>query len=236
MTETKPKAAPKPHTAPEPGKLAKIAIGTTQSLTATPANGQGEGIDPAKPGKWTVSSGAVVITSEDLTGPTVEIVGAMLGRAHVSYQQPVVLTQDQLAAAQIYGAGSDYMHSVETACGLSYDIEVVPEGAIDFPLAAPVPSSEKFDGLIPMTEPQEKASEKTPYGIGLNDLPVAPAPSFVNPYDDSSVARQSEDAVAKSSPEGQAKAAEEAEKEEKDAKKGQSAPAEHKAPAADHKK
>src|SRR5262245_7447385 len=154
MTETKPKAAPKPQTVPEPGKLAKLALGATLSLTATPGNGQGEGIDTTKPGKWSVSNGAVVITSEDLTGPTVEVVGAMLGHVHVSYQQPVVLTQDQLAAAQIYGAGSDYMHGVEAACGLSYDIEVVPEGSIDFPLSSPFASSEKFDGLIPMTEPQ----------------------------------------------------------------------------------
>jgi hypothetical protein len=215
-TETKTKK--KGEDKPEVGKLFKLKLGDTVSLSATAGGGQGGAIQAGEPGQWQSSSNALIITTEDKTGESVEVLGAAIGRGVVNYRQQPALTQEQLNTAQLFHPGSDQRAILDNSFGVGYEIEVVldPEDEV---LSAPV--TNPFDGLIPVTESQEEPSEKTPYGMGLNDKPVAPYPGMVSPTDFSTVARQSEDAVSKMQEQQLAKQGvkvEKADKSEKDKK------------------
>jgi hypothetical protein len=197
---------------PEIGKLFKLKLGEKVTLTATPGGGQGSAIKAGEPGQWQSSSNALIIDSEDLTGDSVEVLGAAIGRGVVNYRQLQPPTPELVGAASLFHPGSEQRVALDHSFGVGYEIEVVEDPDAD---PAETAAVHPFDGLIPVTESQEEPSEKTPYGMGLNDKPVAPYPGMVDPRDYSSVARQSEDAVAKSQEQDLAKLKEQTAKGEK---------------------
>jgi|SRR5580765_1938217 len=195
-----------------------LELGATTSLSAADAIADpNNDIEAGAPAKWTTTNACAVITTEDHTGDTVEVVGSSVGRTRVSYAQKVDISADDAIAAAF--AGAKYTDDVHDRHSVYFDVDVVPVGAAHEQLKkAAFMSSQKFDGLLPLNEVQEGPSEKTPYGMDQENKPVAPFPGMVSPFDDSSVARASEDAVANSSPEGIAKARDEAKKDGKDEK------------------
>jgi hypothetical protein len=225
-----------------PGETATLELGATLALSAAEAIADpNNDIETGRPALWSTTGNAVILATEDRTGDTMNVVGSSIGKSRVSYAQKVDISADDAMAAAF--AGAKYTDEVHSRHAVYWDIEVIPVGGAATQAAqaaAAAGSSLKFDGLLPMTEPQEGPSEKTPYGMDQENKPVAPFPGMVNPNDDSSVARQSEDAVAKGSPEGIAKAKEEAkdeaaakskqdEKDEKDEKKHEADEKKHEA-------
>ncbi len=161
-------------------------------------------------GRWGSTSSAVVIKSDDLQKEEVEIVGASIGKALVFFRQDVVLTPEETLATSLGAGAPDAKRQIEDQYAVAFDVEVVAKAKESAPKAGqkvtaagaaaaanqPLTSSNKFNGLLPMDESQEEPSERTPYGMDQENKPVAPFPGMVNPNDDSTVARQSENAVA----------------------------------------
>jgi len=151
-----------------------------------------KGTDAEDGDRFHITGGAAIAdSSQDLAGKSIELVGAQLGRTHVSYGPD--LSETLTGEEKFAGRGATRSSHDE------WDIEVVPKGAKKEGTQAapdsPLASSNVHEGLLPMSEVQEEPSEKTPYGMDQENKPVAPHPSMTA-GGAHNVAKQSEDAEA----------------------------------------
>jgi hypothetical protein len=145
-------------------------------------------------GEWQTTGSAAVIDSEDLTNPSADVVGASVGKINAYYKTPVdVTTQEAIASHLIPGR----MAQLEQANTFTVEVEVVQKKNKETGLPeSPLQSSSIHEGLLPMSEVQEKPSANTPYGMDQENKPVAPHPSMTAGDNANNVARASEDAEA----------------------------------------
>lgn len=189
----------------------KLELGQTMKLTAKDGiKSDDNRLSKDAIGRWGSTHSAVVIKSDDLTKDEVEIVGASIGRALVYYRQDVAMTSEETLATSLGAGAPDAKRQLEEQFAIAFDVEVVAKAKEDMAKVGktlkgaaaaaaahpPLTGSNKFNGLLPTDDVQEGPSEKTPYGMDQENKPVAPFPGMVNPDDNSTVARQSEDAEA----------------------------------------
>jgi hypothetical protein len=134
--------------------------------------------------RWHVAGGAVVAKSDLEDDDTLEIIGAQVGRSRISYGPS--LHEQELGNKERFAASAP-TNQVE--------FDVVVEEVRETVAPTMGLDSSAANGLLPMDEVQEEASEKSPYGLDQDNKPVAPTASMSAP-DLSNVARQSEDAEA----------------------------------------
>ena len=185
----------------------KLELGESTKLSAKDAIKSDENrLSKDAPGKWGSTSSAVVIKSDDLTKDTVEVVAASIGKALVYYRQDTQLTTEETLSTSLGAGAPDAKRALDDKFAVGFEVEVVAKAEAKKPAAPttksaaaaaavgnrpPLDSSKKFSNRLPMDEPQDEPSEKTPYGMDQLNRPVAPTPGMVNPNDDSSVARAS---------------------------------------------
>ncbi len=152
-----------------------------------------------------LGGGAVVVRSDkDIRErDSLEIVGAAVGRERVSFGPDLsqTLTAEQRMSGQ--GQATPRTHDI-------FIVEVVAQGekgkqaraqkrvnAAAAGAEVKGGSSSQHEGLLPMSEVQERPSQNSPYGLDQENKPVAPHPSMTaGDSDYSNVARSSETAEA----------------------------------------
>jgi len=143
-------------------------------------------------GEWRTTGSAAVLDSEDLSGSSVEIVGASIGRVNAFYKSPLDLSREDAVAAKVIGG--DHLQKLEEANTFTVEVEVVAKKDAKTVVPQGI-SSDVNAGLLPMDVRQAEPSEKTPYGMDQFDRPVAPTASMTAPGG-TNIARESETAEA----------------------------------------